>query len=135
MKNKSREKLFSVTAKDCRWDYFRGSGKGGQKRNKTENCARCTHEPSGAVGKSEEGRSKEQNRQRAFERMANTREFRSWIDLEARRLSGELALIDSAVENQLLRETDVQRKDENGEWISDPTLKIDQYDIQNIKEN
>ena len=30
-----RKPLFSVTAKDCNWDYYRGSGSGGQKKNKT----------------------------------------------------------------------------------------------------
>jgi protein subunit release factor B len=54
---KEREKLFSVTEKDCRFDYFRGSGKGGQKRNKTDSAVRCTHAPSGAVGASEALRS------------------------------------------------------------------------------
>ena len=47
-----REKLFTLTAKNFRWDYFRGSGKGGQKRNKTSSGVRCTHEESGAVGQS-----------------------------------------------------------------------------------
>jgi len=28
----SKEKLFSVTIHDCRVDYYRGSGKGGQKK-------------------------------------------------------------------------------------------------------
>ena len=49
--------LFSVTAKDCRWDYFRGSGKGGQKSNMTSSRVRCTHKESGAVGQSDETRS------------------------------------------------------------------------------
>lgn len=56
MMTENKEILVRVTAKDCRWDYYRGTGKGGQKRNKTENCVRCTHIKSGAVGKSEEGR-------------------------------------------------------------------------------
>ena len=47
--------LFSVTAGDCKWDYYRGTGSGGQKKNKTSNCVRCTHTASGAVGKSEDG--------------------------------------------------------------------------------
>jgi len=31
---KERKLLFSVTAKDCRWDYFKGTGAGGQKKLK-----------------------------------------------------------------------------------------------------
>ena len=32
---------------ECRWDQFRGSGPGGQKRNKTSNAVRLTHQPTG----------------------------------------------------------------------------------------
>ena len=35
-----KEKLFTVTANDCTWTYYRGSGPGGQKKNKTSNCRR-----------------------------------------------------------------------------------------------
>ena len=39
----SKELLFSVTAADCDWQYIRGTGPGGQKRNKTETKVRCVH--------------------------------------------------------------------------------------------
>lgn len=93
--------LFSVTAKDCRWDYYRGSGSGGQKRNKTSNCARCTHVSSRAVGKSEEGRSQIVNRKRAFGRMARSEEFQRWCHTEAARATGELAEIERKVDESL----------------------------------
>jgi len=100
---KKRELLFSIQKNDksLRWDYYRGSGKGGQKRNKTENCCRCTHLPSGAVGKSEEGRSKEQNKKRAFRRMAESEEFRKWVRIEAARVTGEESRIQARVEKAL----------------------------------
>ena len=66
--------LFSVTAKDCRWDYYRGSGKGGQKRNKTSSAVRCTHTASGAVGKAEDTDSQVKNKKLAFTRMAKSNE-------------------------------------------------------------
>ena len=53
----TKKLLFSVTAADCRFDYYRGSGKGGQKRNKTSSAVRCTHIASGAVGASDDTRS------------------------------------------------------------------------------
>lgn len=71
------ELLFSVTAKDCRWDTFRGTGKGGQKRNKTESAVRCTHIASGAVGQSDDSRSQHDNRRTAFKRMAETDVFKT----------------------------------------------------------
>lgn len=77
-----KRKWFSITAKDCKWTYYKGSGKGGQKKNKTENAARCFHEPSGAVGKAEDTRYKKENKKIAFERMARSKEFQEWIKLK-----------------------------------------------------
>lgn len=79
---KKREKMFSVTASDCRWVAKRGSGKGGQKRNKTSNAIQCFHDPSGAMGESEDGREQSLNRRTAFERMCKTPEFQSWLKLK-----------------------------------------------------
>jgi len=63
---KEKEILFSVTASDCRFDYYSGTGAGGQARNKSLSAVRCTHIASGAVGKSEEERSQKQNKITAF---------------------------------------------------------------------
>jgi protein subunit release factor B len=110
--------LFSVTKSDCRWDYYRGSGKGGQKRNKTENCCRCTHLLSGAVGKSEEGRSKEKNRKAAFGRMARSQKFQDWVRIEASRRSGERAEIENRVERSMSPENiRSEVKDDKGRWV------------------
>lgn len=96
------ELLFSITAKDCRWDYFRGSGKGGQKRNKTSSGVRCTHNASGAVGQSDDTRSQHKNKEIAFERMANTAQFKSWHKLECARLMGEESRLKESVEEMMM---------------------------------
>lgn len=80
MKNKT--KMFSVTAADCRWDVFRGSGDGGQKKQKTSSGVRCVHEASGAEGKATDSRHQHVNRKSAFERMVATPEFQSWLKLK-----------------------------------------------------
>jgi protein subunit release factor B len=85
-----RKKLFSVTAADCKFDYFRGPGKGGQKRNKTSNAVRCTHKASGAVGVATDTRSQYKNKQLAFERMAKSREFKQWHKIEVAKRTGAL---------------------------------------------
>jgi len=117
--------LFSITkdSKDLRWDYYRGTGKGGQKRNKTENCCRVTHTPSGAVGKSEEGRSKEQNRKKAFRKMAESKEFQNWARVEAARVTGELAEIERKVNRMAEEATTEIRID--GKWT-----KIDPKELE-----
>jgi len=117
--------LFSVTKKDCRWDYFKGSGKGGQKRNKTENCCRCTHIASGAVGKSEEGKSKEQNKKKAFRRMAESEKFRQWHTLRVAALMGELRDIEIRIEQELddPNKTRIEVRDD-GKWVKPKRKEI-----------
>lgn len=79
---KNKVKMFSVTASDCRWDVFRGSGDGGQKKQKTSSGVRCVHEPSGAEGKATDSRNQSINRKTAFERMVATPEFQGWLKLK-----------------------------------------------------
>lgn len=79
---RKREKLFSVTADDCKWQYFKGSGNGGQKKQKTSSGARCIHEPSGAAGEATDTRHQLQNRKLAFRRMVDSKEFQGWLQLE-----------------------------------------------------
>ena len=113
-----KDKLFSVTAKECEWDYYRGSGKGGQKRNKTSNAVRCRHLPSGAMGQAEDGRSQSLNRQIAFARMAETKEFKKWVRVEAARATGALQEIKERIDKDLKNPhvTVVEVKDDKGRW-------------------
>ncbi len=55
--------------RDCRIDLTRGSGPGGQKRNKTSNAVRLTHEPTGIVATAREDRSLRVNKLRALRRL------------------------------------------------------------------
>lgn len=107
----TKEVLFSITANDCHWDYFRGSGKGGQKRNKTSSGVRCTHIESGAVGQSDDTRSQHQNKRIAFERMAATEKFKAWHKLECARRLGTLQEIEDKVDR----------------WMQPQFLKIEYY--------
>lgn len=53
----------------CRSEAFRGSGPGGQHRNKTSSAVRLTHEPSGLSAVASESRSQRENRRRALQRL------------------------------------------------------------------
>ena len=55
--------------RDCRFDIARGSGPGGQKRNKTSNAIRLTHLPSGIASTATESRSQLENKMRAVRRL------------------------------------------------------------------
>lgn len=76
---RTREKVFSVTIKDCRVDTFRAGGKGGQNQNKRSTGVRITHPASGAVGEARDGRGQLQNKRSAFERMAKSDTFQAWV--------------------------------------------------------
>ena len=124
MKSKKKELLFSITPKDCIWDFYRGSGKGGQKRNKTENAARCTHKASGAQATSEEGRSKEQNKKKAFFKMVKTSKFQNWLKLEAQKRMGTLRSIEEKIEKDL-KDPSITKVEffDNGQWVKPPRKK------------
>ena len=54
--------------RDTEIEFFRGSGPGGQNRNKVETVVRLRH-PSGIVVEAEDARTQGQNRKLAFERL------------------------------------------------------------------
>jgi hypothetical protein len=55
--------------RQCRWEAFRGSGPGGQKRNKTSSSVRLVHKPSGLSAVAGEARSQAVNRATALLRL------------------------------------------------------------------
>lgn len=126
----NKELLFSVTASDCKWAYTRGTGSGGQKKNKTSSAVHCKHELSGAHGYAEDTRSQYENKRLAFERMFKTKEFQTWVNLEAARRSGVMAEIDNNVEKEL-RKVKVEVK-MDGKWVEvnkdDPLDGVSKHD-------
>lgn len=99
--NKKKKLLFSVTKDDCRWDYYRCPGKGGQKVNKTSSGVRCTHKASGAVGQSCDERQQHVNKKIAFKRMAESKKFKEWHKLEVARITGALEEMERRVEREM----------------------------------
>lgn len=124
-----RELLFSVGANDCEWDYVRGSGAGGQKRNKTSSAVRCRHLPSGAIGYAEDTRSQSKNKQLAFVRMAESPEFKKWHKIEVARRTGSLVEIREKIEREIKnpKVTKVEVHDEQGRWaVAEGDYKIEE---------
>jgi len=64
-----RVPLFTLTKKDFRVDYYKGSGPGGQHRNKRETACRITHKETGMVSSSENSKSRERNKKSAFQKL------------------------------------------------------------------
>lgn len=73
-----RELLFSITKKDLEITKFKGSGPGGQHRNKTETGCRIKHPASGAVVEDCSTKSYEQNKQKAFLKLPKHPKFKVW---------------------------------------------------------
>ena len=109
--------LFSVTADDCRWAYTKGTGAGGQKRNKTSSAVHCFHDPSGAHGYSESSRSQLDNKRDAFIKMFETKEFKLWHHIESLKRNGRMAEIDAYVAREM-RKVRVDVK-VDGRWVDE----------------
>ena len=69
---------FSVTKDDVEWDTYRGTGPGGQHRNKTESAVRLTHRPSGVVVQSQSDRSQHTNKRECLKQLAAHPKFKAW---------------------------------------------------------
>ena len=55
-----------ITEDQFRFEWFSGTGKGGQHRNKHQNRCRCIHEPTGISANGTNSRSREDNRTAAY---------------------------------------------------------------------
>ncbi len=55
-----------ITEDQFRYEWFSGTGKGGQHRNKHQNCCRCIHEPTGITANGTNSRSREDNKAAAY---------------------------------------------------------------------
>lgn len=66
-----RELLFSFTKKDFRIDFYRGSGPGGQHRNKKDTACRITHIETGLSSCAEDSKSQHTNKKNAFRKLCN----------------------------------------------------------------
>lgn len=115
----AKELLFSVTAADCQFEVMRGTGPGGQKRNKTESKVRCTHTASGATAYSDATRSQHDNKRDAFLKMVNTPEFKKWHKLEIMRRMGTLAQVEDTVERMMAEKNLSVEVKENGVWVKE----------------
>jgi peptide chain release factor 1 len=111
--------LFSVTANDCEWQYVRGSGKGGQKRNKTSSKVRCVHPPSNAVGVDDTTRSQHQNKRNAFMKMIETKEFRAWHKMECSRRMGLLDQVEKTVDRAMQPHNVKVEVKQDGKWTGE----------------
>jgi len=114
---KVKSVLFSVDIKSCDVETFRCPGHGGQNVNKVESGVRIKHRASGAVGQSCDTRDQFRNKRIAFRRMAETKEFKTWIKVETARQLGKPSV--EQVVNKLMDPRNIRvevRDDKTGRW-------------------
>lgn len=117
-----REKILTVTAKDCELQTFRAGGKGGQNQNKRSTGVRWIHHPSGARGECREHRTQWQNKKTAWKRMAEDPKFRYWIAVVTKKIETEAAYLERMMKPENLK-VEVR---ENGKWAP---MKVEEEDV------
>ncbi len=124
----ARKPLVRVSGRDpkqCRWEAYRGSGPGGQHRNKSSTAVRVTHLASGVTAQASEHKSRERNKREAWKRLGADPKFRRWLRTESARASGALARAEREVAAAMRpHNLTVERRDDGGRWTewsrSDP---------------
>ncbi len=69
--------MIEINEADLKFEFYRGSGPGGQHRNVTESGVRIRHIPTGIVVQACENRSQARNREIALERLRQVLERRA----------------------------------------------------------
>lgn len=108
-----REKILTVTLKDCEQQTFRAGGNGGQNQNKRDTGVRIIHHPSGARGEARDERSQLQNKKAAFRRMTETSAFKAWVKVQ----TGADAVLRAEVERMVWPSNIKTEVRVDGAWV------------------
>lgn len=111
-----KEIIFTLTKKDFEVQTFRAGGKGGQHQNKRDTGVRIIHRPSGAVGESRSERSQHQNKKLAFQRLANNKKLKVWINKTVFELSEGKSIEEKVEESMEAEHLKIEIKDLKGRW-------------------
>lgn len=106
MPSKEKKLLFTLTQKDFEFQTFCTGGPGGQHKNAKQNGVRVIHTASGAVTEHRDGRDQRKNKEAAFAKIVETKEFKSWHKREVAKRLGhkeeiDYAAIDRAVDKAM----------------------------------
>ena len=87
---------------DFEFQWYSGTGKGGQHRNKHQNCCRCIHRPTGVTAVGTSARSREANKRQALGTCAARVEALRHEDLERYRAPNERVRTYHAERNEVI---------------------------------
>jgi len=92
-----------LTKKDFRLEWYSGTGKGGQHRNKHQNCCRIIHLETGIKAQGANSRDRITNQREAFERLiARIQGYYAALDAPERRVNSEVIRNYHAERNEVL---------------------------------
>lgn len=114
-----KELLFSLSKEngDFIVEPYKGSGKGGQHRNKTMSGCRIKHPASGAVAECCSERSFYQNRRSAFHKLIESDTFRRWFKYECAKRSGSIADAEEYAEKEISNPDHIKIEiQDQGKW-------------------
>jgi len=84
MSDKKKEKLFSLLpGKDLIFTAIRGSGPGGQNRNKNSTGILLKHPASGVQIRATDDKSQKVNKRNALHRLAENKKFKLWVNMQS----------------------------------------------------
>jgi len=97
-----KDKIFSlIPGRDLIFSTTKGSGPGGQHRNKTETCVILEHPASGVKVRAQSHKSQRRNKVEALERLAQDKKFKLWVKMEAAARSEGYTSLKSKVEDSM----------------------------------
>ena len=109
--------LFSIIKKDLNIEYFSGTGKGGQYRNKHQNCVRMYHKDSNVRSTGQSHRKRVANLKEAFHNLVNSDKFKVWLNEKIYEITNKID-IEKEIEASMRPENlVVEVKNDKGEWV------------------
>ena len=114
---RNRELVFSVNKKDLEISYFSGTGKGGQHRNKHQNCVRLRHPDSGVSTTGQSFRERSANTKEALNNLVNHPKFKVWSTRKFYEVV-EGKSVEKKVEDMLDEKNLKIEVKKDGKWVS-----------------
>ena len=114
---------YSFTKKDFRVDWFSGTGKGGQKKNKSKSYCRITHIETGLVAQGMDHREPDKNKQDAFQKLAKLI-VQHYRVKEIKRINTEVIRTYHAERNEV-RDKASDHRQQFSEVLDDPSEMIE----------
>lgn len=119
-----RELLLKITKRDFDVTPVRGSGPGGQHRNKVSSGIRMKHRASGAVAEATDDKSRLINERNAFKRCIATKEFQAWFRTALAIAQGQPTIADRVEKAMEPQNIDTQILD-GSTWVSVDPAELD----------